>query len=96
MKMITIRGIDFQRPSEIHEFLEQELSFPEYYGRNLDALYDVLTDISEETEISIDMNDMEDNALREYLARLTRVCEDAAKANDSIKVNIGVRPPKGV
>ena len=26
-----------------HDYLAQELGFPEWYGRNLDALYDMLT-----------------------------------------------------
>ena len=43
MKTVTIRGIDFTCPEELHDYLASELSFPEYYGRNLDALYDILT-----------------------------------------------------
>ena len=34
-----------------HAYLKQELSFPEYYGNNLDALYDVLTELGEQTEL---------------------------------------------
>ena len=30
----------------IHEQLAQALQFPDFYGRNLDALYDCLTDCS--------------------------------------------------
>ena len=88
MKIITIRGIDFQKPSEIHEFLAQELALPEYYGRNLDAFHDVLTDICEETQIIIDTADMEDDAMREYLSRLTRVAADAAEENPCIRINM--------
>ena len=88
MKIITIRGIDFQKPSEIHDFLEQELTLPEYYGRNLDALHDVLTDICEETQIIIDTDDMEDDAMREYLHRLTRAARDASEENSCIQVDL--------
>ena len=34
-----------------HSHLAERLELPSYYGRNLDALYDVLTQIGEETEI---------------------------------------------
>lgn len=29
---------------EVHRKLAEEMHFPEYYGNNLDALYDILTD----------------------------------------------------
>ena len=38
---------------EGHDYLKKALNFPEYYGKNLDALYDCLTEISVETEICI-------------------------------------------
>ena len=33
----------------VYDFLAEELSLPDYFGRNLDALYDCLTDISAPT-----------------------------------------------
>lgn len=36
-----------------HDYLKEILNFPDYYGKNLDALYDCLTDIGIETEITI-------------------------------------------
>lgn len=36
-----------------HEYLIKTLDLPDYYGRNLDALYDCLTDICEDTEIHL-------------------------------------------
>ncbi len=36
-----------------HDYLKEELNFPDYYGRNLDALYDCLTEIGTETEIKL-------------------------------------------
>ena len=32
---------------ELHEEIAQKLSFPEYYGKNLDALNDCLSEINE-------------------------------------------------
>ena len=37
----------------IHEQLAQELHFPEYYGKNLDALYDCLTEVQEDVELEV-------------------------------------------
>ena len=38
---------------QLHEYIAKELSFPEYYGKNLDALYDLLTERREETLIEL-------------------------------------------
>ena len=53
MKKVTINTVELSTMDEIHEHLAKELNFPAYYGKNLDALYDCLTDISEETEIKV-------------------------------------------
>ena len=34
-----------------HDYLAEALNFPDYYGKNLDALYDCLTEISCEIEL---------------------------------------------
>ena len=58
MRKITL---DFGGPAsaaaftrrEIHEYIAEKMDFPEYYGHNLDALYDCLTDIAEPTAVGI-------------------------------------------
>lgn len=39
--------------SSMHDALQQGFSFPSYYGRNLDALWDLLTESGEDREIII-------------------------------------------
>ncbi|RAP53607.1 MAG: ribonuclease inhibitor [Methanosphaera sp. rholeuAM270] len=51
MKYITLDGKRIKK--ERHDYLKKELNFPDYYGRNLDALYDCLTEIGVETEITL-------------------------------------------
>ena len=33
----------------VHEYIAEEMGFPEYYGHNLDALYDMLTSVTAPT-----------------------------------------------
>ena len=51
MKIVTIRGIDFSDKNELHDFLASQLEFPEYYGRNLDALYDRLQEVTDDIDL---------------------------------------------
>ena len=43
----------FADAAEVHAFLARELDFPEYYGRNLDALYDCLMDLGTPVTVRI-------------------------------------------
>ncbi len=45
-------GAAFQDKKKAHEIISRELSFPSYYGENLDALYDCLTEMGQ-TEIDL-------------------------------------------
>jgi len=48
--VLDFRGLKTKR--EIHEYLAERLEFPPYYGKNLDALYDCLTEIGEPTAVA--------------------------------------------
>lgn len=48
--MITLDARALCTRPQAHEYLKEQLHFPDYYGKNLDALYDCLTDM-DETEI---------------------------------------------
>ena len=88
MQEVLIRGIDFETKEEVHDFLAQELSFPDYYGANLDALYDVLTDLTEETHITIDTYNMENADMYDYFLRLEEVLLDASRENPCLEVEV--------
>ena len=53
MNNITLKLNKFSEKNEIHNYLKKKMKFPDYYGGNLDALYDCLTDISADTAIDI-------------------------------------------
>ena len=43
MKTIVLDCAQMTGREAAHDYLARELSFPDWYGRNLDALYDLLT-----------------------------------------------------
>ena len=53
MKKIIIDGIEMTSVEKVHEFLKDALDFPDYYGENLAALWDMLTDIVDPIEICV-------------------------------------------
>lgn len=49
--IIDCSGI--QTAMQLHQAFARELSFPHWYGHNLDALYDCLTDLTQQTRLVI-------------------------------------------
>ena len=83
MKQITLEGNLLADAAKVHDYLKEMLEFPEYYGNNLDALYDCLTDL-EDVEITINLPD-EDGAI---FQKVLRVFKAADRKNDSMKLII--------
>ena len=75
----------FDDKNELHRYIASVLDFPKYYGSNLDALYEVLTDITNDICINIILTD-KDNY---YALRLIDVFMDAAKANSHLTISLG-------
>ena len=53
MRLITLDFKDIKNEKELHQFLKDKLELPEYYGHNLDALWDSLTEIRDYTLIEL-------------------------------------------
>jgi len=90
---VFLDGWKLQEAEEAHIYLKEELEFPEYYGENLDALYDCLTDICEETTVYIDYP--EDAGESDFYERLKGVFEDAMEYNDLLQVEYVDRGGEG-
>lgn len=78
---LTLRGDQFGNASQLHNFLCNQLRFPAWYGRNLDALYDCLTSRGEDVTLCLE-NWPESG----FAAGFLRVFQDAAAENSHIHV----------
>ena len=73
----------------LHIYLQYMLDFPVYYGRNLDALYDMLSQESEPRCIEILHNPQAESETAAYLPKLLRVMKDAAADNGRLTFIVG-------
>ncbi len=88
MREIIFKIHEFSGRDEIHDFFQEAFSLPDWYGRNLDALFDVLTEVREETKVVVDLGGLERQDLGGYARQLLRVLWDAAKENERILVEV--------
>ena len=68
---------------ELHRTLAKELNFPDWYGHNLDALYDLLTVIREDTHLIF----LNWNPSAPPFKGLKAVLEDVASRNPHLTVS---------
>ncbi len=71
-----------------HDLLAEKLPLPGYYGRNLDALFDLLTDCAEDIEITIVHGDEMLCHLGSYGQALLDTLWEAARENAKINISI--------
>ena len=53
MAEIVLDGLELRSLEEVHDRFAQALALPEWYGRNLDALFDCLTDLGEPVTVRL-------------------------------------------
>ncbi|MCI8887132.1 MAG: barstar family protein [Hungatella sp.] len=73
----------------IHEYLKFELEFEDYYGGNLDALYDELTSITQDICLGVFTPPHEESRLSLYIDRVKKVMRDAQRDNPHLCVIFG-------
>ena len=76
---------DFERlqtPDAVYDYLSEELAFPPYFGRNLDALHDCLTDVGAPTRMILT------GAATPCGQHFLRVFRDAARQNRNLSLEV--------
>lgn len=73
---------------ELHEALASGLELPDYYGRNLDALADCLSEIGEPTRLTLRNWQLLDDRLGDYAGKFVYVLHTAAEENPVVQVEL--------
>ena len=74
--------------SDIHNQLEASLPLPEYYGRNLDALWDVLSTFKAPLEINLENYSETPEEVRDYASIMVTIFERLAQKRENFTFNI--------
>lgn len=88
MKTCILDGEKIKDREMLHDILAADLSLPAWYGRNLDALYDCLTDRQEETKILIKNRELLEHTLGKYASSLAQVLRRASGDNPRVQTEI--------
>lgn len=86
MREITLNLTPFEEKISLHRYLKETLDFPFYYGANLDALHDELASEMQNLHITLLYPQTPKGKMVEYLPRLLRVFEDAARENYHLEI----------
>ena len=82
MKIVILDAKKMLEKEKMHEYLAKKFDLPEYYGRNLDALFDCLCEINEPTLIKLKNENALDSVIKESLTQL--FC-DVCNENELVK-----------
>ena len=88
MRKITLDIERMRSLPMLHKYLHTALALPEYYGANLDALYDCLTEIADPTELVVPKKVADEAYLGWYGQQFLQLLEDAGAANEALKITL--------
>lgn len=86
MEIIRLEGREMTDRKETHAYLKKKLHLPEYYGNNLDALWDCLTTDFSGKMIILNNPILVQKQLGDYGESLLRLFKEGAAANSAIRL----------
>lgn len=82
----VIDGGSVDSREALHRALKEELSLPDWYGNNLDALFDCLTELHEPTELTVLNAGRLRESLGSYAPALLHALRDSERENEKLIV----------
>lgn len=89
MERVVLNGARMATREKAHAHIRKRFRFPDYYGCNLDALHDCLTDVSVPTEILLRNSRPMQAKLGDYATKLLSVL--AASTGENPRLSLTVR-----
>jgi ribonuclease inhibitor len=86
--MVILDALEMTDKQATHEYIQSQLDFPDYYGHNLDALWDMLSALSEPLHIILINADHLPANLGGYAELLLAVFIEAAESNAALQFEL--------
>lgn len=86
--VVELNGLEMTDRQRTHAYIAQQLQFPAYYGKNLDALYDLLTERKETLEVRFYHTEEMKDQLGAYGSALLHTMQEAENDNLSFILTI--------
>jgi ribonuclease inhibitor len=83
---LRLQGAALLDKQQLHEEIARQLALPDYYGENLDALWDVLSTWHEPLQIFVAESDRLVRQLGDYGESVLQLLQDAEAENSAITV----------
>lgn len=88
MRLVTIDGKEMKSKDVVHDYLQSELQIEEYYGNNLDALWDGLITYDQPIKVTIiHYHELIEN-LGDYGFALLGVFRDTEIVNPNFRLEV--------
>lgn len=88
MKTIVINGEYMETRELAHQYIKNQLEFPDYYGENLDALWDLLSTESEEMTIIVENCEIIVDHLGQYGVDLLETFSQVGEENPHLEIEM--------
>ena len=85
MKIVILDAKKMLEKEKMHEYFAKKFDLPEYYGKNLDALFDCLCEINEPTLIKLKNEDALEASIKDGLIELFL---DVCNENEIVKFEL--------
>ena len=86
MRTIVLDGAEMTSRQSMHDHLARRLELPDYYGRNLDALYDVFTGELHDVRIFFRGESVAEENLGGYFSMFKTMCQEASEQNPELEI----------
>lgn len=83
---IDIDELRITNKKDLHSYMKEVFEFPEYYGKNLDALYDCLCEVEEDKDIVFTDRSLRSICDNEYAFKVLMVFGKACAVNPHLHI----------
>ena len=85
-RRIWLNGSRLCNRSDMSDYMSEVFNFPDYFGRNLDALHDCLEEVDEEVDVVLDRECVKTMCSNDYAYKVLLILGRAAQNNPNIRI----------